>query len=243
MQIDNGTDLSSVCSDTTLASASSSTMTTSTSLTYTASSVVSSIDSSVYSDNNNDNENNNNNNNNNNNQNNNQSKPKRNPQNKPSVYSSKNYNRDRANKIIVDGLNFYIEFFNSSIADIITKAAPGKWTSTIEALMPDYFFNQLWNDTNWIGSNGDYLSLIKFDNIGRSTKKPGGYLPVAYVWDKLNNGKIILGVTDARYINNIHTFDIYRSPETLKTILTMQFEKRHVDAKVWNLMRAPKTQP
>ena len=64
-----------------------------------------------------------------------------------------------------------------------------------------------------------------------------------YVWDKINDGKIIFGLTKENYINNIHTFDIYRSPSTLKTTLSMCFEKRHLHSELWNKMKAPKSQP
>ena len=154
----------------------------------------------------------------------------------------KNYSKESANNKITDGLNYYIKLFNASIADIITHAGVGRWEASIEVHMPDYFFNEIWNDTKWIGTNGDHLKYYKWGIDGKTTKRGNGYMATQYVWDKINDGIEIMGLTSEQYINKVHTFDLNKSPYTKKTTLFMCFEKRHVDSKAWNIMKAPKKQ-
>ena len=108
--------------------------------------------------------------------------------------------------------------------------------------MPDYVFNEIWNDTKWIGINGDHLKYYKCSIDGKTTKHGNGYMPKEYVWDKINDGIETIGLTSEQYINKVHTFDLNKSPYTKKTTLFMCFEKRHVDSKAWNIMKAPKKQ-
>lgn len=158
------------------------------------------------------------------------------------MIKTKKYSAARANDIITNDLIYYVEYFNTCLVDILTHAAVGKWEATIKVSMPDSAFNEIWHDTKWIGDNGDYLVLIKFGNGGWSSKKGNGYVPCQYVWDKLNKGIPIMGITDDNYIQNPHTFNLYKSPITKDTSLSMCFEKRHVHSECWITMKAPKNQ-
>ena len=147
----------------------------------------------------------------------------------------------RTNQIICDVHNHYLKYYNSCISAHITNASVGRWEASIECDVPDFFFNLIWNDQNWMNDDGESVILIKLGKGGRTTKRDNGFLPIGYVWDKINRGRPMIGITKQNYAHNAHTFNLYKSSSTYKTTLSMQFEKKHVDCEAWTTMKAAKT--